>query len=670
MSKENFVQTAVASAHQKLLIECCRILGGYLGVKIILPPEDAVSYSDNLAEDILYLSAIRYRAVSLPAGWWKDAGSVMLCFLKDGLPAVLLPHKISGYCLRDPRLKKPVRINELVAATIEPQAIEVYRTFRPEKIGAKDIAAFALGERIHKEMALVLGMSCLAAIPQLLPPILAQQIFDIMIPEQQYGLLVQAVFILFAVAIAGIGFSIVIKLGLARLGTKLGVSLQAAFWDRFLSLPAGFFSQYTTGELMQKIKAIDQIKQMISPDMLNHFLLAVFSFSSIILLFIYSVKVTQYALFLSLVFVVVSLVVGWRKFKLNKECLKLENESMSFKSQVVESVERIKASRAEERVYNIWSRYEEKIWALKNKAKMLDTILRSFNISYTFVSVTIIYYLISKESDFGIGSFVAYSAAFLIFQHSVADLLSAADVFANAAPVYQNLKPILDTPPEYRPARIIPRNLKGALEANHISFRYGEFGRYVLRDVSFRLEEGESLGITGLSGSGKTTLLKILLGFYKSERGKIYYGGYDLDAIDLRYLRRQMGVALQDGRLTAGNIYNNIAGNDSAAFYEDVMRAIQMSGLEEDIKAFPKGLYTPLEQDGWRLSPGQRQKLIIARAIVQKKKFFFFDEATSHLDSASEAHILESLKNIEATKIIIARRFSTVKNCDKIIVLD
>jgi ABC-type bacteriocin/lantibiotic exporter with double-glycine peptidase domain len=210
--------------------------------------------------------------------------------------------------------------------------------------------------------------------------------------------------------------------------------------------------------------------------------------------------------------------------------------------------------------------------------------------------------------------------------------------------------------------------MSGALEVNHATFRYGDYGRTILNDVSFRVEEGESIGIVGLSGGGKSTLLKLLMGFYDLTSGKIYYGGYNLETIDLRYLRKQMGVVLQDGKLSVGDIYGNVADNDPRVGLAVVMDAIRKAGLEEMVKALPGGLHTRIEN--CPLSDGERQKLLIARAIVKKNKFIFLDEATSSLDNISQGMVLKNLESVPSTKIIIAQRLATVQYCNKIIVLE
>jgi ABC-type bacteriocin/lantibiotic exporter with double-glycine peptidase domain len=158
------------------------------------------------------------------------------------------------------------------------------------------------------------------------------------------------------------------------------------------------------------------------------------------------------------------------------------------------------------------------------------------------------------------------------------------------------------------------------------------------------------------------------MGFYELTGGKIFYGGYDLETIDMRYLRKQMGVVLQNGRLAVGDIYSNISDNDDSISHDDVMDALCNVGLEEKINALPNGIHTTLEQSPF--SEGEKQRLLIARAIVKKNKFIFLDEATSSLDNISQGIILRNIKNVPATKIIIVQKISAARYCDKIIVIE
>jgi len=211
--------------------------------------------------------------------------------------------------------------------------------------------------------------------------------------------------------------------------------------------------------------------------------------------------------------------------------------------------------------------------------------------------------------------------------------------------------------------------LTGDIEVQHAMFRYHQDGPLVLRDVSFQIPAGEFVAFVGPSGSGKSTLLRLLLGFETVEGGSVSYDGQDVGSLDIRAVRRQIGVVLQSGRLLSGDIFTNIVGS-VAATLEEAWEAARMAGLAEDIEAMPMGMHTVVNDGGGTLSGGQRQRLLIARAIVNKPRILLFDEATSALDNRTQAIVSKSLESLRATRVVVAHRLSTIINASRIFVLE
>jgi len=236
-------------------------------------------------------------------------------------------------------------------------------------------------------------------------------------------------------------------------------------------------------------------------------------------------------------------------------------------------------------------------------------------------------------------------------------------------PLYQRCKPIIETLPETDQAMADPGRLTGEFEVSHLSFRYTPDGPLILNDVSLRVLPGQFVAVVGSSGSGKSTLFRLLLGFEKYESGGIFYDGQDLTGLDVRELRRQMGVVLQNGQLLGGDIFTNIVGS-SRLTINDAWEAVRMAGLEEDIKDMPMGMHTVISHGGGGLSGGQRQRLLIARALAAEPRILFFDEATSALDNRTQAVVNRSLEGLRITRVAIAHRLSTIVNADSIYVLD
>jgi ATP-binding cassette subfamily C protein len=266
------------------------------------------------------------------------------------------------------------------------------------------------------------------------------------------------------------------------------------------------------------------------------------------------------------------------------------------------------------------------------------------------------------------GKFLAFSATFMIFLHATIDASSAVLSVVHAVPVFERAKPILDALPEVTENKADPGLLTGRVELNQLCFRYKADGPAILQDLSLQVKAGEFAALVGPSGSGKSTLLRLLLGFERPESGAIFYDGMDLFGLDIQAVRRQCGVVLQNGKLTPGDIFQNIVGS-SLLTLDDAWEAARLAGFEEDIQAMPMGMHTVLGEGAGTLSGGQRQRLMIARAIVAKPRILLFDEATSALDNRTQAIVSRSLESLKATRIVIAHRLSTIQNADRIHVI-
>jgi ATP-binding cassette subfamily C protein len=270
--------------------------------------------------------------------------------------------------------------------------------------------------------------------------------------------------------------------------------------------------------------------------------------------------------------------------------------------------------------------------------------------------------------DLTTGEFLAFAVAAAQFVSGSLMLSTTLPQIVSGMPLYERIEPITRTAPETDQTGVHPGVLRGAIELSHVSFRYRADGPAILHDLSLQIQPGAFVAIVGPSGSGKSTLLRLLLGFERTNAGQIRYDGQDLETLTVRDVRRQIGVVLQHGTLMADDIFHNIIGS-SLLTVEDAWAAAQMVGIDAEIRQMPMGMHTLLGEDGNTLSGGQRQRLLIARAIVHKPRILFFDEATSALDNTTQALVTESLARLQATRLVIAHRLSTVLHADQIFVL-
>jgi ATP-binding cassette subfamily C protein len=227
---------------------------------------------------------------------------------------------------------------------------------------------------------------------------------------------------------------------------------------------------------------------------------------------------------------------------------------------------------------------------------------------------------------------------------------------------------VLEATRETDAVRVDPGELRGQLDVAHVSLRYEEDSPLVLDDVTLAVEPGEFVAVVGPSGSGKSTLKRVLLGFEKPEDGTVRLDGEDIETLDPRAVRRQMGVVLQTAGLLPGDVFTNIVGARDLTM-DDAWEAVRVAGLEDEIKAMPMQMHTFIAEGAMTISGGQRQRLLIARAVAGRPRVLLFDEATSALDNRTQAEVSAAISRLRATRIVIAHRLSTVRHADRIVVL-
>lgn len=265
------------------------------------------------------------------------------------------------------------------------------------------------------------------------------------------------------------------------------------------------------------------------------------------------------------------------------------------------------------------------------------------------------------------GAFLTFNTAVTMLLTSITQLTGAFVSAAAALPMFEQIKPVLDEAPEVRGASTQPGVLSGEIEARNLSFRYTDDGPLVLDDVSLQVRPGEFVAIVGPSGCGKSTLLRLLIGFDRPVSGSVLYDGQDLASLDQAAVRRSCGVVLQNAQPFTGSILDCICGAEVFT-QEEAWEAAAMAGLAEDIQRMPMGLHTMIAGGG-SISGGQRQRLMIAQALVRRPRILFFDEATSALDNETQRIVIESTRSLNATRIVIAHRLSTVLDADRVIVM-
>lgn len=249
-------------------------------------------------------------------------------------------------------------------------------------------------------------------------------------------------------------------------------------------------------------------------------------------------------------------------------------------------------------------------------------------------------------------------------------LMNTADKVVMINPMVDLVGPIFSEERSERTAEYFSRKISGEIELSHVSFRYREDMPDAVSDVSLKINKGDYVGIVGSTGCGKSTLIRLMTGLEKPRMGAVYYDGTDIQNIPPKTLHKNTGVVEQNGRLFQGKILSNIQISAPEITKDEIWDVLEKAGVADDIREMPMGLHTVISEGDGNISGGQRQRIVIARALAHKPKILFFDEATSALDNITQKIVSDTLDSLDCTRIVIAHRLSTVKNCKRIIVMN
>ena len=336
---------------------------------------------------------------------------------------------------------------------------------------------------------------------------------------------------------------------------------------------------------------------------------------------------------------------------------------------VLNGVQKIRLSGSEKRAFARWGRLYARGAQLDYNPPMFLKINRVLITALSLGGTVILYYLAVK-TQVSTSDYFAFNMAYGKVMAAFSALAGIAISAASIKPVLEMAEPILKAEPEVTSEKQRVDRLSGQIEINNVSFRYEENMPYVLTNMSLSISAGEYVAIVGRTGCGKSTLVRLLLGFEKPERGAIFYDARDMSTLDPRTLRKHIGVVTQNGQLFQGDIFSNITISAPQLTLDEAWEAAELAGIAQDIREMPMGMQTLISEGQGGVSGGQKQRLMIARAVAPKPKILIFDEATSALDNKTQKQVSDALDGLKCTRIVIAHRLSTIRHCDRILVMD
>lgn len=535
--------------------------------------------------------------------------------------------------------------------------------------------------RPHRRLLsqLVMGLA-LTSLFALLFPFLTQSIVDIGINNKNatfisYVLLGQLVLFVSQTAVQFIQNWI-----LLQVGTRVNISLINDFLSRLMRLPIGFFDTKMTGDLLQRIGDHRRIEAFLTQSALS----VVFSVFNLVvfsaIMFYYSA--TIFGIFLG----AAVLYLLWVFFFLKKRrevdyrAFQQLSDNQDTLIELIHGMQEIKLQDSQEKRRWRWAEIQAKLFNVQVKSLAITQYQdggASFINQLKDILITFIAAKAVIDGQMTLGMMLAVQYILGQLNGPLAQLVGFVRSAQDARISLERLGEIQQQPTEdaedHSKSSLIP---DGDIVLDSVHFRYNKLQDWTLEDISFTIPRSKTTAIVGMSGSGKTTLLKLLLGFYQPEKGKIRVGPADLQRIRGRAWRRECGAVMQDGYIFSDTIANNIAESEGAFFGASnsgkLQHAAHVSNIQDFVEGLPLGYNTMIGAKGNGISQGQRQRLLIARAVYKDPDFLFFDEATNALDANNERTIMDKLNEFfeGRTVMVVAHRLSTVRHADKILVLD
>ena len=641
----------------------------YYHEKPVEIPED-ITDSVKQMEYAFRPSGLMIRDVVLNEEWYRQAYGPMLGYLKeDGLAVALIPGTISGYWYQDPGTGKKIRLNKKNAQLLEKDALCFYRPLPSKKLGVPDLIKYLWGSITKGDLFLIVIATLALTLVGMIEPRVYNLLTGPVLRSGQVTLLIGVGTFLLASAFAGQMITLVKDLLTSRLTTKTSIAVESAVMIRILMLPVSFFRKYSSGELSNRVQAVNSLCNLIIQNIMTVGLSSLMSLLYVSQIFRYAPALVIPSIGIIVATVLISVVASLMQIRISREKMQLSAKENGMSFAMLTGIQKIKLSGAEKRVFAGWG----KLFARSARlAYNPPAFLKLNTVITTGISLfgTVLMYYLAVKSGVGESQYYAFSAAYGRTMGAFSALAGIAVSVAGIRPVLEMAEPILKTEPEVTGEKEIVKDLTGNIELNHVSFRYENNQQYILKELSFHVKAGEYVAIVGRTGCGKSTLIRLLLGFEKPETGTVFFDQYEVGMVDPRSFRRQIGVAMQDGQLMSGDIFSNITIAAPYLSMDAAWEAAETAGIAEDIRNMPMGMFTMVSEGEGGISGGQKQRLLIARAIAPKPKILIFDEATSALDNKTQKQVSDALDKMNCTRIVIAHRLSTIRHCDRILMLD
>ena len=527
---------------------------------------------------------------------------------------------------------------------------------------------------VNKFISLLLIISLAIEVLALINPLFVQYVTDKVISSSDFSNL-YIIAIAFFILTLMQGFTEYIRgTMLVYIANNLTEQISANVIKHLLKLPLSFFEKRHKGDIQSKFQAVEHLQKKIGADFINTVLNGLMIIINIMVMAIYSLKLTGIVFFTLILFLLIRYI-SYSFLKKQTELSVHEHaRANSLFLETIQAMMPIKSFLKEHIRFNLWKNsYVDALNA--------DVKIARINVAYTVANQLLFYFehivvvcigaLLVLSHEFSAGMLIAFLSYRLLLVNKASSFIQSIFDYRLISIQLERLSDILFQQPEVINSGYgLKDQVKGALTLNKINFQYNENEKLILNNINLQIFPGEKIAIIGQSGCGKSTLLKVMAGLLNKTGGDIYIDNIPIDQFGLKNYREITASVMQDDALLSGSISDNISFYDEHIDYERLYSSAKLACIHDTIEKLPMRYETLIGEMGSRLSGGQKQRLLLARALYKQPKILFLDEATSHLDVENEKKINESLRTLAITQVIIAHRKETIQMADKIINLD
>ena len=629
----------------------------------LLTPEEQLT-------GILRPRGIMMRDIQLTGEWWRECVGPLLGYAKDGRLVALVPTKTGlGYQYRQQDGTIRQVSHRVMAEELKPKAVTFTKALPLRPLKLKDLIAFTWSVVSGPNALLLVVCALVVVFLGMFTPMANKLIFDTVIPTGDAADLLPITGLLIGATVGTLLLTLTRNLYIIRIQHIIEMHVQNAVMARTFLLSPTFFSKHSSGELTAKLQNVSVLASLVNETIVGALLSGTLSIIYLVQVYYYGGSLLWPAIAILAAQAAVFALNYRMSVKMRHHYTERAAKLSGLEYNLFAGIQKLKLTGSENRAFARWlDRYGD-------AARFLYNPLFTYRLYPALTALlglggTMLIFWSTLKNGVSTSDYIAFNSAFGMITASLVQLNGVLPSISQIRPLLESVKPILEAVPEMEDKAPQVQRLSGKIEISGLSFRYSDDGPLILNDLSLTIKPGEYIGIVGKSGCGKSTLMRLMLGFEYPLSGGVYYDNYDLAKVDKASLRRRIGCCLQSGSLFTGDLFHNITITAPWATHDEAWEALRLACLEDDVRRMPMGLHTMVSEGGGGFSGGQKQRLLIARALISKPDIIFFDEATSALDNIAQKTVSDNLDALKCTRVVIAHRLSTIRHCDRIIVLD